>query len=796
MNENNNQSVGFYKFTWSHDSNRNSATVGQSWFLTFINIICGLVFLTVLRWFRYRTGQEFEIYDQETVTASDYSAEVDISDKMFNKFIKKFEKKMKNKNSSDDQNKISLVYEFKTSLIKTIERQITNIPAISKEIESTAISSLYFSFNNKEIIDLLSQRGGFLISGDIIKAKDFESKIEEIIEKHYYEMGVPTTAFIIFEEEEAWQRALSIGNDQITFWDETLDFKMAPEPSDVIWEYHNQSNYEFWRKSAIAICIVLGVVFMNFWIVFLLKSWVIHDYGDFNWDFIDKLYPTKDSLLKSAINEAYAYSKRGNKSSLKGALKWFWDQEWKNNGFFAAKSTEYSHSGIKNKSGEEYIDNICYEYLVNSYMKTAIEIFLGIFIFVMNIIMKQIIDRSVKWIGFTTQSMLNNALILARFTATFINTAIILIVRKGSIEGSSFPYFGVFVDSVYYDFDLDWYREIGEAIVIDNFFVSISPFIDFCFDYLLQNIERLNDKRSFSWDKYRTKWKSIQQYVDLYGGFQYKLYTMYSYIISMSWITFMFGTGLPLLYPWFLFTLIMIWVYERLMLAYYYKYPPMFDDKLSNTTVDFWSYAFLIQMFFGFRMFNNSEMFEVDSNSSEYSYLSGIFFNTIEFNHAFPFLAFLGLFVIFTIWESYYIKVNKIGNSKWGFEGLPPFPKCLKQSDVEWMYSEEKYLRDNENIKILSDKFYNTLETMQNLGEAKDDKGEHKIQQIATYDILANPIYQEMFQYYSVDERGAGSDPIFMSNKVRKILNLPYLSQNQISEFRFIDTLFNKMVKK
>lgn len=133
---------------------------------------------------------------------------------------------------------------------------------------------------------------------------------------------------------------------------------------------------------------------------------------------------------------------------------------------------------------------------MNSYWKSGIQIFLGIFIFVMNIIMKQIIDRSIKWIGFTTQSMLNNALILARFTATFINTAIILIVRKGSIEGSTFPYFGVFIDSIYYDFDLDWYREIGEAIVIDNFFVAISPFIDFTFDYLLQNIERLTDKRS------------------------------------------------------------------------------------------------------------------------------------------------------------------------------------------------------------------------------------------------------------------------------------------------------------
>ena len=99
--------------------------------------------------------------------------------------------------------------------------------------------------------------------------------------------------------------------------------------------------------------------------------------------------------------------------------------------------------------------------------------------------MKQIIDNSVKWVGFKTQSKLTNALIIARFVTTFIDTAIILIVRRGSIAGSSFPYFGAFIDSIYYDFDLEWYTEIGEAIVIDNFFNAISPFIDFGFDYLI-----------------------------------------------------------------------------------------------------------------------------------------------------------------------------------------------------------------------------------------------------------------------------------------------------------------------
>ena len=114
---------------------------------------------------------------------------------------------------------------------------------LANNIDNNSISSLHFSFNNKDIIDLLDKRGSFIVSGEIENAIEIETKLEEMTKMHYYEMGIPWTAFVIFEEEEACQRALSFKGSQITFSNELLKMKKAPEPSDIIWQYNSQDSF-------------------------------------------------------------------------------------------------------------------------------------------------------------------------------------------------------------------------------------------------------------------------------------------------------------------------------------------------------------------------------------------------------------------------------------------------------------------------------------------------------------------------------------------------------------------------
>ena len=182
-----------------------------------------------------------------TVTVSDYAAELNITDNMYNTFKQKFERKLRRNELEGGLSNYSLAYEFKVNLIKKIENEINKIPAISKEINNTNIWFLFLDFNNKEIIEMLDKRGDYLITGDIVAAKEIENQMEDLIDKFYFEMSIPWTAFVVFEEEEAWQRALSSKGNEITFWNEKLHFKDAPEPSDVIWQYNDQSSSDFYK---------------------------------------------------------------------------------------------------------------------------------------------------------------------------------------------------------------------------------------------------------------------------------------------------------------------------------------------------------------------------------------------------------------------------------------------------------------------------------------------------------------------------------------------------------------------
>lgn len=47
----------------------------------------------------------------------------------------------------------------------------------------------------------------------------------------------------------------------------------------------------------------------------------------------------------------------------------------------------------------------------------------------------------------------------------------------------------------------------------------------------------------------------------------------------------LFGPGLPVLFPIGLMSLIILYIIERLMVAYSYQKPPMFDSTVNQTVI-------------------------------------------------------------------------------------------------------------------------------------------------------------------------------------------------------------------
>lgn len=75
----------------------------------------------------------------------------------------------------------------------------------------------------------------------------------------------------------------------------------------------------------------------------------------------------------------------------------------------------------------------------------------------------------------------------------------------------------------------------------------------------------------------------------------------------------MYGSGIPVLFPIAFLSLLVIYLKERLCLAYSYRDPKlMLDDSLNQTALSLLAYPPLLYSAFAFWMFNNPQIFTND----------------------------------------------------------------------------------------------------------------------------------------------------------------------------------------
>ena len=87
-------------------------------------------------------------------------------------------------------------------------------------------------------------------------------------------------------------------------------------------------------------------------------------------------------------------------------------------------------------------------------------------------------------------------------------------------------------------------------------------------------------------NKSKTKATSIQKFEAIYSGPLFFVHYRLAGLVNLVFITFLFGPGMPILFPialaglmWNLFT-------ERIRMAYSYKKPPMYDTDLIQKTLN------------------------------------------------------------------------------------------------------------------------------------------------------------------------------------------------------------------
>lgn len=116
--------------------------------------------------------------------------------------------------------------------------------------------------------------------------------------------------------------------------------------------------------------------------------------------------------------------------------------------------------------------------------------------------------------------------------------------------------------------------------------------------------------RGFSQDTYKTKKKSISQYVALYSGSDYMIHYRYSSLMNTCFVTLIYGTAMPILYPIALIAFIVAFVNDKLLVFYFYKQPPAFDAKMTQMTYGMLTWTPIWFLAFSYWFLSNNQIFD------------------------------------------------------------------------------------------------------------------------------------------------------------------------------------------
>lgn len=193
------------------------------------------------------------------------------------------------------------------------------------------------------------------------------------------------------------------------------------------------------------------------------------------------------------------------------------------------------------------------------------------------------------------------------FITQFFNTAILLILVNANFEEVGLPLATVF-DGPFRDFTPTWYTNVGYRVTQTMLINAFFPYIEFTIAYVKLNLFRWKD-RSFGSDTYKTQKTSIQTYIDVYSGPEYMIHFKYSGMLNVTFVTMLYGMGIPILFPIAALTYFNLYTLERLATTYFYQLPPTFDDKLTKNAVKIIRFAPLVYLFFGYWMLSNKQIF-------------------------------------------------------------------------------------------------------------------------------------------------------------------------------------------
>lgn len=221
-------------------------------------------------------------------------------------------------------------------------------------------------------------------------------------------------------------------------------------------------------------------------------------------------------------------------------------------------------------------------------------------------------------------------------------------------------------------------------------------------------------------------------------------------MLNIVFVTFLFGIGLPILFPIGLISLALLYYTEKILLFYYYREPPSYDSSLNSTAINIMLFAPIMMFSVGYWMMSNKQMFSnvtvLNEQANPVAQRTGhVIFHDLTDGPAFLLFVMTVVCLILRVFKeriAKWVRESKFAPIRFDEkydEHLPNYFEALEFDDVLYLMHVEKHMRKNFGIKTLMD---STLRKLVNAGYST-----RKIFGIGVYDILANHRYCERFQY-------------------------------------------------
>lgn len=213
-------------------------------------------------------------------------------------------------------------------------------------------------------------------------------------------------------------------------------------------------------------------------------------------------------------------------------------------------------------------------------------------------------------VGYWTLTAEISAIMVTTFVATFFNTAILLLLADANTSNITLlSWIPAIQSGPFTDLTEEWYIIVAPSLILTMVLNACSPLISIGTAILTGAISKSLDQGCSTYccckPEKTTKCKTIQEYVNLYGGPEHLMAPKYSALLNTICVCMMYALAIPELLWVAALTFCLYYLCDKFLLTYYYKRPPMYDDKLNKAALELMKFGPILMCFFGYWCMGN-----------------------------------------------------------------------------------------------------------------------------------------------------------------------------------------------